>query len=232
MPSLSPVSGSILFCIISCGSRSPFLYKVLFTHNLLPECADLRPLYLERVSDDPWKLLIAVMLLNKTSGKFAIPIFWEILSRWPTPLLLSQGTSFVLRYDELVPIYPVCLADDSELMTVIRSLGLQRTRSKRLILLSKMYLDDPPAPDNLRSSTFKIYGEFYKSTPVSHLPGSGAYALDSYRIFYSGEGHDPEEWKSVMPSDKELIRYLVCCVFIWISTKILMIAHTEVEVGF
>jgi methyl-CpG-binding domain protein 4 len=94
-------------------------------------------------------------------------------------------------------------------MTVIRSLGLQRTRSKRLILLSKMYLDDPPAPDDLRPSTFKIFGEWYKPTPVSHLPGSGAYALDSYRIFYSGDKHDPQEWKSVMPSDKELIRHLV-----------------------
>ena len=95
-------------------------------------------------------------------------------------------------------------------MSVIRSLGLQRTGYKRLLLLSKMYLDDPPVPDNLRPSTFKIFGECYKSTPVSHLPGSGAYALDSYRIFYTGDGHNPEEWKSVMPSDKELIRYLVC----------------------
>jgi len=101
------------------------------------------------------------------------------------------------------------LADEPELIDVIRRLGLQRTRSKRLILLSKMYLDDPPAPDNLRPSTFKIFGEWYKPTPVSHLPGSGAYALDSYRIFYSGDKRDLQEWKSVMPSDKELIRHLV-----------------------
>lgn len=99
-------------------------------------------------------------------------------------------------------------------MTIIRSLGLQRTRSKRLILLSKMYLDDPPVVDNLRPSNFKVFGEQYKSTAVSHLPGSGAYALDSYRIFYSGSGCDPGEWKSVTPSDKELIRYLVCPAFI------------------
>lgn len=99
-------------------------------------------------------------------------------------------------------------------MNIIRGLGLQRTRSKRLILLSKMYLDDPPVVDNLRPSTFKLFGEQYKPTMVSHLPGSGAYALDSYRIFYSGSGCDPEEWKSVMPSDKELIRYLVCPFFV------------------
>jgi methyl-CpG-binding domain protein 4 len=50
---------------------------------------------LETVADDPWKLLISVTLLNKTSGKLAIPIFWEILDRWPTPLALSQGVAIV-----------------------------------------------------------------------------------------------------------------------------------------
>lgn len=45
----------------------------------------------ESVADDPWKLLIAVMLLNKTWGKQAIPVFWDILDRWETPEALSQG---------------------------------------------------------------------------------------------------------------------------------------------
>jgi len=44
----------------------------------------------------------------------------------------------------------------------------------------------------------------YPPTAISHLPGSGPYALDSYRIFCT----DPHEWKSVIPSDKELVRYL------------------------
>ena len=48
-------------------------------------------LYPESVADDPWKLLISVTLLNKTSGKLAIPVFWDILNKWPTPLALSQG---------------------------------------------------------------------------------------------------------------------------------------------
>lgn len=54
---------------------------------------------------------------------------------------------------------------------------------------------------------------------VAHLPGMGAYALDSYRIF----GRDQlrgveeeaiaggwEEWRRVVPLDKDLRRYLVC----------------------
>jgi methyl-CpG-binding domain protein 4 len=43
-------------------------------------------------------------------------------------------------------------------------------------------------------------------TPVSHLPGSGPYALDSYRIYCGGPG----AWRTVMPRDKELVRYIVC----------------------
>ena len=49
----------------------------------------------------------------------------------------------------------------------------------------------------------------YPATPISHLPGTGSYALDSYRIFCSLH-EDPfsEEWKSVTPTDKELVLYL------------------------
>lgn len=51
--------------------------------------------FLERVADDPWKVLVAVTLLNKTAGKVAIPVFWRIIERWPTPLDLSQGIYFL-----------------------------------------------------------------------------------------------------------------------------------------
>lgn len=47
----------------------------------------------ERVAHDPWKLLVAVMFLNKTAGKVAIPIMWDVLSRWPTPEAMSTGMS-------------------------------------------------------------------------------------------------------------------------------------------
>jgi hypothetical protein len=46
---------------------------------------------LERVADDPWKLLVAVSLLNKTSGRSAVPIFWTLINRWPTPESLAKG---------------------------------------------------------------------------------------------------------------------------------------------
>ena len=45
----------------------------------------------------------------------------------------------------------------------------------------------------------------YLQTPASHLPGSGPYALDSYRIFCGAA----DEWKEVAPNDKELVKFLV-----------------------
>ena len=45
----------------------------------------------ESVRDDPWKVLIATRLLNVTTGKAAIPVFYKIISHWPTPLDLAHG---------------------------------------------------------------------------------------------------------------------------------------------
>jgi len=152
-------------------------------------------LYPESVADDPWKLLVSVTLLNKTAGKLAIPVFWDILNRWPTPLALSQ-------------------ANETELIACIQHLGTQNIRAKRLIDLSGAYLRDPPRLSDPRPSkammistpSFQsIRNRRYPPTPISHLPGTGSYALDSYRIYCS---HYPEEWKAVMPDDKELIRHL------------------------
>ena len=120
-----------------------------------------------------------------------MPIFWKLIERWPTPDALAQGN----------PAHAACMhfksslhpADRAELEASIRCLGLQSTRAKRLIALSAAYLDlCPPEP--------------FTTTPVSHLPGSGPYALDSYRIYCGGPG----AWRTVMPRDKELVRYIVC----------------------
>ena len=110
------------------------------------------------------------------------------------------------------------LAKEEEVIALIRHLGTQRVRSRRLILLSRAYLQEPPSIYDLRSSkSTKIRSPSslrttiaYPATPISHLPGTGRYALDSYRIFCT-QKHDPDsdEWKMVLPTDKELVRYLV-----------------------
>jgi methyl-CpG-binding domain protein 4 len=107
-----------------------------------------------------------------------------------------------------------------ELLELIKPLGLQATRSKCLIEMSAKYAANPPSLDTLypsRASYIKVgvdeeqvargvYHMKYPPTPISHLPGAGAYALDSYRIFCS----PGNEWKTVYPDDKELLRYVVC----------------------
>lgn len=171
-----------------------FFYYFRAFLRLYRQLTLLKPVMIqESVADDPWKLLISVTLLNKTTGKLAIPVFWDILNKWPTPFALSQ-------------------ANEAELIASIQCLGTQNVRAKRLIKLSRAYLRDPPRLSDPRpsrpvtcSSSIIRNNRRYPPTPISHLPGTGSYALDSYRIFCN---HPSEEWKAVNPDDKELIRYL------------------------
>ncbi|KAG8945361.1 hypothetical protein FRC04_000896 [Tulasnella sp. 424] len=210
------------------------------------------------VADDPWMLIIATSLLNKTRGALSIPIFWEIMRTWPTPKQLATASPAIL----------------SQIMV---SLGLQNSRARRFVKLSLEYLKNPPSKDRVyksrcptrtpkkrrsrklvtpegspkkrtRSTTRKkeIVPERdesnpglpkesptqYPPTPISHLPGAGKYALDSYRIFspmFCGGGaprdeqrclqnllltrdetnESTPEWREVLPEDKELRKYLV-----------------------
>uniref|UniRef100_A0A0W0G2W6 HhH-GPD domain-containing protein n=1 Tax=Moniliophthora roreri TaxID=221103 RepID=A0A0W0G2W6_MONRR len=181
----------------------------------------------ERVANDPWKLLVAVTLLNKTTAKVAIPIFWKLLSKWPSPWALSQGWHLGHFSRDMHSTQSI-LADAKELADFIHSLGTYSIRSKRLISLSKAYLLDPPSAFDARpskptlpSKKYPVEPEDatcplsirrrlrYPPTPISHLPGTGSYALDSYRIFCPLH-EDPfsAEWKAVNPTDKELILYL------------------------
>ncbi|EAU80497.2 hypothetical protein CC1G_11852 [Coprinopsis cinerea okayama7 len=176
----------------------------LFYHRkferLFNDLEGLKPkLIQETVADDPWKLLVAVTLLNKTTGRAAIPVFWKIMERWSTPFLLSQAT-------------------EQDLVIMLTPLGTQRIRAQRLKEMSRLYLLDRPSvydPRTSRATLPSVPGSpkkrrKYPDTPISHLPGAGAYALDSYRIFCSLHD-DPAstEWRQVLPTDKELIRYLV-----------------------
>ncbi|KAI0364267.1 hypothetical protein BV20DRAFT_871326 [Pilatotrama ljubarskyi] len=149
----------------------------------------------EHVAASPWRVLVAVILLNKTAGRKSIPVFFEIMERWPTPTALAGAPISLLR-------------------EMIKDLGLGELRSSRLVALSQTYLADPPVSGQLRRSRGRMFLPSadgtgttqvqYPPTPVSHLPGCGPYALDSYRIFCAGG----DEWKTVRPRDKELIKYL------------------------
>lgn len=181
-------------------------------------CLDMNQSFLlESVAGNPWRLLVAVTLLNKTTAKVAIPVFYDLIERWPTPWAMSQGQQlcmscvvFVQRSGQK--------ASKEELRNYLYHLGIYNVRSRRLIEMSKAYIVDPPSQNDTRPPrtfrtnrhTSSLHNKSCLSTPISHLPGTGPYALDSYRIFCpSHQNPFCEEWKTVRPADKELMLYLV-----------------------
>ncbi|XP_034552466.1 methyl-CpG-binding domain protein 4 [Notolabrus celidotus] len=75
----------------------------------------------ETLFHNPWKLLVATIFLNKTSGKMAIPVLWQFFERYPS--------AEVTRAADWKPM--------SELM---KPLGLYELRAKTLVRFSDEYL--------------------------------------------------------------------------------------------
>ncbi|KAF4521581.1 hypothetical protein B566_EDAN001301 [Ephemera danica] len=74
----------------------------------------------ESLYHDPWKLLIATIFLNKTSGKVAIPLVWKFFEKWPTPKAAYT-------------------ADKRELAHFLKPMGLHNRRAERISQFSYEY---------------------------------------------------------------------------------------------
>ena len=179
----------------------------------------------EKLWREPFWLLIAVTFLNKTTGRAAVPIFWALKERYPTPEALAE-------------------AKQEDLHDMIYHLGLQRQRSKKLIKIAKAWVEAPPEKGRRWRTLhypFKGNGKGYKTSvcveedsdevqgalEIGLIPGCGPYAWDSWRIFCrdlcrgvaedyngssAGEGFVPE-WQKVLPLDKEL---RACLRWMWL----------------
>ena len=176
----------------------------------------------ERLAHDPFRLLVAVIFLNKTRGSVAMPVFYELMERYPTPADLAA-------------------ADIDDVVDIIEHLGLQNQRAMKCINLAKAWLERPPEKGKryrLLHYPNKDDGKDVKADEIlddddkrvaweiGQLPGVGAYAIDSWRIFCRDElrglptglpevttrGTEEEEmqkeWTRVLPLDKELRAYL------------------------
>ena len=173
----------------------------------------------ENLASNPFHLILAVVFLNKTKGTLAIPIFRTIIKQYPTPADLAVAT-----LDDLIPI--------------IRHLGFQNKRAKKLIAIGQCWNVDPPQRERRhRTRNYPLHGahrnikkeEILKDSDsrvaafeIAHVPGTGDYAWDSWRIFcrdrlrglssgWNGQGSGPlfqPEWKRVLPRDKELRAFL------------------------
>ncbi|KAJ5717385.1 hypothetical protein N7488_003031 [Penicillium malachiteum] len=129
-------------------------------------------------------------------------------------------------------------ADQAEFVAMIHCLGFQNQRTQKCISLAQTWLANPPIKDkryrkmhypnkldgrDLRPDECVDDEDPRSAWEIAHLPGVGAYSLDSWRIFcrdelrglatdWKGTGATDRgfvpEWKSVLPYDKELRAYL------------------------
>lgn len=85
----------------------------------------------EQLYEDPWKLLVACMMLNKTS--------------------INQVRSVIWKLFELIPNAQAAVeADQTKIEAIIQPLGLFRKRSKAIKRFSQEYLEkDWESPDEL-----------------------------------------------------------------------------------
>ena len=172
----------------------------------------------EKLANDPFRLLVAVTFLIRTHGKHAIPVFYSLMSKYPTPESLIE-------------------ADKQDIVDIIRHLGLQNSRAATYQTYAKIWLEDPPVKgkryavkDYPGKGSGRDVGrdeviedeDSREAWEIGHIT-SGPYALDSWRIFcrdilrgvatsWNGEGAQQEgfqtEWMRVLPQDKELRAYL------------------------
>ncbi|KAI4091612.1 MAG: hypothetical protein LQ344_003963 [Seirophora lacunosa] len=187
----------------------------------------------ESLASKPFHLLIAVIFLNKTRGAVAMPVFYNFITRFPDPGSLAA-------------------ADLGEVVGFFQNLGLQNQRAKKCIALAKAWLEHPPAKGkrwrrlhypnlgdgkDIKGNEEPIADETEDGRvgwEVGHMPGIGAYGIDSWRIFCRdelrgfGTAELPDippdateetrakveedemnrEWTRVLPMDKELRAYL------------------------
>ncbi|KAJ5496554.1 hypothetical protein N7463_008541 [Penicillium fimorum] len=173
----------------------------------------------EQLAHDPFRLLIATIFLNRTRGGVALPVLFKVFDRYPTIKAMAE-------------------ADLPEFVSIINCLGFQNQRARKCTTLAQTWLSDPPNknkryrklhyPRNLDGRNVGreecIDEEDLRvAWEIAHLPGVGAYSLDSWRIFCRDElrgkasdwkGRDATEagfvpeWKCVLPHDKELRAYL------------------------
>ena len=208
-------------CRRSSSKTSPFFPKIPTSCIPFPSLrAPSFGLIQEKLSHEPYWLLIAVIFLNKTKGEAAVPVFWKVMERYPTPADLAT-------------------AEQAELVDMIGHLGLQNQRAAKCISLSKKWIEQTPRKGvryrrlhypkrddgkDIQCSAPPVDDDDARSAwEIAHLPGIGPYALDSWRIFcrdqlrglatgWNGEGAASPafkpEWRRVLPLDKELRAFL------------------------
>ncbi|KAF4988432.1 hypothetical protein FGRMN_9756 [Fusarium graminum] len=219
-------------------TRLPVSGVTLVTRRVLPGTVPSVPfapltssefgLIQEKFAHDQFWLLIVVTFLIKTKGKHAIPVFYEVKKRFPTPADIA------------------CDTNTEHIIDMIRHLGLAVHRVTLMQKYARTFLSNPPIPgvrykvknydqrdvdplsslrlqdgENQSSLAKDADEQDLEAWEIGHLT-QGKYALDSWRIFcrdeflgratdWNGGSREPEfqpEWMRVRPDDKELRAFL------------------------
>lgn len=117
----------------------------------------------ESLWPDEWRVLVSCLLLNLTTRAQVDKVVDSLFHKYPGPVSMT-------------------MANESDLHSIVKSLGLGNKRVKTLKRFSEEYL----------AKNWKTPKELY---------GCGKYADDAWRIFCRGD------WKDVAPSDHALNDY-------------------------
>ncbi|UZJ55603.1 hypothetical protein CBS101457_004923 [Exobasidium rhododendri] len=112
-----------------------------------------------------YHLVVQAILWNQTRGKQAIVILKLLLQLYPDPKSLAA-------------------AQESDLVELLKPIGLHHLRAKRLLLLGKTWTLQPPVVSESHKVRYKCEAGKKEFWEIAHLPGVGKYAIDSYRIFH------------------------------------------------
>ncbi|GJC92006.1 methyl-CpG binding domain-containing protein 4 [Colletotrichum higginsianum] len=186
----------------------------------------------EEFAHEPFWLLVVVTFLVKTAGTLAIPTFYKVKERFPTPAALADPEVTVT------------------VMGMIHHLGLSVVRTAAIQRYARAWLVQPPTagvvyrvknydkrdveahtlrPPSGANSPGPVIAEHATEADEAWEMGhftQGKYALDSWRIFcrdellgraddWNGKGAAPNfqpEWMRVRPDDKEL---RACLRWMW-----------------
>eukprot|EP00741_Cyanophora_paradoxa_P006578 tig00001025_g6365.t1 len=113
----------------------------------------------ERIWRDPYKTLVAPLLLNRTRGVQVRAVVWVLFERWPTAAALAT-------------------ADEGALRELVTPLGLYNKRARTLVRFAREFLTLPwTAPSQLHGvgkyaeDSWRIFcrGEWREARPEDHM---------------------------------------------------------------
>lgn len=164
-------------CLGSTKGKTPTQHRHLAYPDYVPPKSPYN-LVQESLYKDPWKLLVATIFLNRTSGRAALPVLWEFLRMYPTPERARAG-------------------DQREMAVLLTPLGLHTKRARIIARMSEEYMTKPWVyPDELHgigkygNDSYRIFctGEWKEVRPTDHM-------LDKYYCWLCDQnGYHPEGW--------------------------------------